>query len=340
MNFALGLDVHKETTAYAIVNGEGHIQRKGEIKTNPKLCLDLVSWLPASAVQIGMEASTYIYPLYDALNDAGYKVKVAHPAKLHRITKSVIKHDDKDAKDIALQLLRNDFPESYMLSKEMRDKREIIRLHLKITQEQTAIKNRIYSLLARHNCRLPCKLESIKSIQMLSDIQLPQDARITLSLLTEQLNKTKSQLKTVNKLIAQFVNGSEEAQKLMKINGIGSFTAATFLIELGDWKRFQSVKQLTAYVGMIPKMSGSAHKMYYGRIRAEGNRKIRYAFGRAAESAIKKENEFKLFYVKLINKGKKRRTAISAVANKLLRTCYGVLHTQQPTYSGSLMERG
>lgn len=340
MNFTLGLDVHKETTAYALINEQGQIQQMGEIKTNPKLCLDLISWIPPQNVLIGMESSTYIYPLYDALNDAGYKVKVAHPAKLHRITQSEIKYDDKDAKDLALQLLRNDFPESYMLSKEMRDKREIIRLRIKITQEQTAVKNRIYALLARHNFRLPCKLESIKSIQMLSDIQLSQEAKITLSLLTEQLNKTKTQLKTVDKLIARFVQANDDAQKLMKINGIGQFSSATFIIELGDWRRFQSVKQLTAYVGMIPKMSGSAHKMYYGRMRPEGNSQIRYAFGRAAEIAIKKDNEFRAFYTKLIHKGKKRRTAISAVANKLLRTCYGVLHTQQPTYSGSLMEGG
>lgn len=331
----LGLDVHKDTTAYALINEHGTVQRQGETRTNPKLCLDLISWIPASELQIGMESSTYIYPLYDAFNDAGYKVKVAHPTKLRRITMSNLKNDPKDAKDIALQLLRNDFPESYMLSKEMRDKREIIRMHIKLTQEQTAIKNRIYSLLARHNCRLPCKLGSIKSVNVLAEIQLPQAAKINLSILTEQFNKTKSCLKAVDKLIAQFVNTNEDAQKLIKIDGIGQFTSATFIIELGDWKRFQSVKQLTAYVGMIPRMSGSAHKMYYGRMRSDGNSQIRYAFGRAAEAAVKKDNEFRAFFSKLIGKGKKRRTAISAVANKLLRTCYGVLHAEQPTYSGS-----
>lgn len=333
--FVLGLDVHKDTTAYALINEHGEVQRQGEIRTIPKLCLGLISWIPMSNLKIGMESSTYIYPLYDAFNDAGYQVKVAHPTKLRRITQSDIKYDGKDAKDIALQLLRNDFPESYILSKEMRDKRETIRMHIKLTQEQTAIKNRIYSLLARHNCRLPCKLESIKSVNMLVDIQLPQEAKITLSILTEQFTKTKSCLKLVDKLIAQFVKANEDAQKLMKINGIGPFTAATYIIELGDWRRFQAVKQLTAYVGMIPRMSGSAHKMYYGRMRPDGNSQIRYAFGRAAEIAIKKDNEFRAFFNKLISKGKKRRTAISAVANKLLRTCYGVLHAEQPTYSGS-----
>jgi len=145
MKFALGLDVHKRTTTYALVNERGEIQQRGETKTNPKLCLELVSWLPTSALQVGMESSTYIYPLYDAFNDAGYDVRVAHPAKLSRITKAAVKHDDKDALDLALQLLRNDFPESYILSKEMRDKREIIRQHIKLTNEKTRTKNRIHS---------------------------------------------------------------------------------------------------------------------------------------------------------------------------------------------------
>ncbi|RLG13908.1 MAG: hypothetical protein DRN71_03980 [Candidatus Nanohalarchaeota archaeon] len=81
MNFTLGLDVHKQTTAYALVTEEGRIQERGEIKTDPKQCLDVISWISKSQLVIGMESTTFICPLYDTLNDAGYKVKVANPVK-------------------------------------------------------------------------------------------------------------------------------------------------------------------------------------------------------------------------------------------------------------------
>lgn len=340
MKFAMGLDVHKEMSVYALVNEQGQIQRRGEIKTSPRLMLELVSWIPKDALVIGMESSTYIYPLYDALNDAGYKVKVAHPAKLHRITQAAVKSDTKDALDLALQLLRNDFPESYMLSKEMRDQRELIRQHLTLTQEQTKVKNRIHSHLARYNYRVPCALGTKKSIQFLDSVELPMNAKITLGVMLSQLKNSRELLAIIDKCIGRFAESNEDAQKIMKQDGVGQFAAATFCLELGDWKRFKSVKQLTAYVGMIPKMSGSANKMYYGRMRSDGNHQIRYAFTRAAEQAIRKPNQFKQYFDMLMSKGKRRRTAISAVANKLLRTSYGILHAEEPEYSGSLVERG
>ena len=340
MNMTLGLDVHKRTTAYALVNERGEVQQRGETKTNPKLCLELVSWLPSSAVQIGMESSTYIYPLYDAFNDAGYRVRVAHPAKLSRITKAEVKHDDKDALDLALQLLRNDFPESYILSKEMRDKRQMIRQHMTLTNEESRIKCRIHSLLAQYDIRVPCQLGTKKSFEFMQAIQLPTNSKLTLEIFTLQLKKAKELLRLIDTQIRHFVANNKEAQAIMRLDGVGEFTAATFLIELGDWKRFKSVKQLTSYAAMIPKMSGSAHKMYYGRMRTDGNQQIRFAFNRAAEQAIRKDNQFKLCFQKLISKGKRRRTAIGAIANKLLRCCYGVLHAEELNNSGSSMERG
>ncbi|MEA1877993.1 MAG: IS110 family transposase [Bacteroidota bacterium] len=335
MNFTLGLDVHKQTTAYALVTEEGRVQERGEIKTDPKQCLDVISWIPKSQLVIGMESTTFIYPLYDALNDAGYKVKVANPVKLHRITKSAVKYDGKDAKDIALQLLRNDFPQSYMLTKEMRDKRELIRQHMTLTQEQTRVKNRIHSHIAKHNYRLAKRLGTKASFEYLKKIELPKYARVTLDLMVDQLQRIKKNLKDIDKVIDDFAHSNEDTKKLLNIDGVGVFTAATFYLELGNWRRFRSAKQLTAYVALIPQMSGSANKMYYGRMRFDGNHNLKYAICRAAEQAIRKDNKYRAFFLRLMKKGKRRRTAICAVGNKLLRSCYGVLRAEDPIYSGS-----
>lgn len=339
MKFALGLDVHKRETTYALVTHEGKIQERGSIKTDPKRCLELIAWIPKDQLIIGMESSTFIYPLYDALNDAGYNVKVANPMKLKRITQSAIKDDDRDALEIALQLLRSDFPESYMLSKEMRDKRELVRQHIRLTKEMVRLKNQIYSHIAKHNFRLRSRLDTLKSYKELKEMPLPKFAKLALDVLVSRLRSIQLQLYKLDGYFYSFVQHNEDAKKLTTIDGIGKFVATTFIVELGDWHRFKSVKDLTAYIGLIPNMKGSAKKMYYGRMRFDGNHQIKYAFNRAAEQAIRKENKFKAHFNKLMSKGKKRRTAISAVANKLVRTCYGVLHNEELAIQ-ALMERG
>lgn len=339
MKFALGLDVHKKETVYALVTDKGKTQERGSIKTDPKKCLELIEWIPKDQVIIGMESSTYIYPLYDILNDAGYTVKVANPMKLKRITQSLIKNDERDALEIALQLLRNDFPESYMLSKEMRDKRELVRQHIRLTQEKTRLKNQIHSHIAKHNFRVKSQMGTIKSFQELENMPLPKFARLTLNVLVSGLKSVQMQLYKLDNYFVSFVKNNIEATKLMTIDGIGKFTATTFIVELGDWHRFKSVQELTAYTGLIPCMKGSAKKMYYGRMRFDGNHQIKYAFNRAAEQAIRKDNKFKTYYNKLISRGKNRRTAIGAVANKLIRTSYGVLHNEELAIQ-ALEERG
>lgn len=339
MEFALGLDMHKRNISYALITKEGRVQHEGEIKTSTNAVLELVEWIPTNKVVIGMEASTYIYPIYDALNDAGYKVKVAHPMKLTRITKAVSKNDKKDALHIAKQLLRDDFPECYMLTNEQRDKRELVRQHLRLIKEQTRVKNQIHAHIAKHNFRLNCKLGTKKSFEFLEQLQIKGFAKVTLNLFVNQLQRIKTALRVIKNELHHEALKNTEMQKLMTLDGIHEYTSAVFLFELGDWHRFKSVSDLVSYVGLIPSMKASGGKTYYGRMRFDGNKHIKYAFSRAAEQAIRKTGKFQDYYNKLIGRGKKRRTAIGAVANKLLRCCYGVLHNEELAVQ-ALLEMG
>jgi len=231
---------------------------------------------------------------------------------------------------IAKQLLTNDFPESYMLSKEMRDKRELVRQYFRLTAEQTRVKNQIHSHLAKHDYHLKSNLGTKQSLKYLESIPLQGYAKITLNLLLNQLQRTMSEIRVLKNELHRESKSNEEMKKLMNITGIGEFSSATFLFELGNWRRFKTVSELTAYIGLIPNMNSSGGKTYHGRMRYDGNHQIKYAMTRAAEQAIRKPGVFQDHYNKLIKKGKKRRTAIGAVANKLVRTCYGVLHNEEP----------
>lgn len=110
---------------------------------------------------------------------------------------------------------------------------------------------------------------------------------------------------------------------------VGQFVSLAFITELAEFKRFGNVKNLSAYVGYVPKMSASGDHRYFGRMRFDGNKTIRYAFNRAVENAVKYKNEFGDYYRRLYPR-KKRRTAIAAVAHKMMRVCYGVLKSGKP----------
>lgn len=334
--YKIGMDVHKASITGAIIDMKGNLHSKCKFKNTIEDMFNFVEGLPPEFTEIGMESGTYIYPLYDALIEKGYKVKVAHAKKLRRITESCNKNDDKDAEHIARQLLVNDFPESFILNKEQRENRELIRMRIKIVQEQTRTKNRIRMFLARFNLKIKSKSPFTNiGIDELKSLTLPKYARRSLDILIRELVFVKKEIKDIDKELEEIADKFPEAKLLRTIPSIGPFSSLTFLVELAEWKRFENVKNLSAYVGMIPKMSGSGNKMYFGRMRFDGNKAIRYAFNRAAEHAVKmKNNEFYEYFKHLYPK-KKRRTAVAAVAHKMLRVCYGVLKSGEPYKTGS-----
>ena len=334
--YKVGMDVHKASITGAIVDIKGNLHAKCKFKNSIGDMFKFVEGLPPDFTEVGMESGTYIYPLYDALVEKGFKVRVAHAKKLRRITQSAAKNDDKDAEDIARQLLVRDFPESFILNKEQRENRELIRMRIKIVQEQTRTKNRIRMFLARFNLKIKSRSPYTKvGITELKELELPTYAKRSLEILIRELLFVKKEIKQIDEQLGQIEETLPEAKLLRTIPSIGQFSALTFLVELAEWKRFENVKNLSAYIGMIPKMSGSANKMYFGRMRFDGNKSIRYAFNRAAENAIKmKRSEFYEYFTRLYPK-KKRRTAVAAVAHKMLRVCYGVLKSREPYKPGS-----
>lgn len=334
--YKVGFDVHKASITGAIVDIKGNLHSKCKFKNTVSDMFNFIEGLPPEMTEIGMESGTYIYPLYDSLVEKGYKVRVAHAKKLRRITESTIKNDDKDAEDIARQLLVRDFPESFILNKEQRENRELIRMRIKIVQEQTRTKNRIRMFLARFQLKVKSSSPFTKTgITELKMLQLPMYARRSLDILIRELLFVKKEIKQIDEQLEIIEEKFPEAKLLRTIPSIGQFSSLTFLVELAEWRRFKNVKNLSAYIGMIPKMSGSANKMYFGRMRFDGNKAIRYAFNRAAEHAIRmRNNEFYEYFTRLYPK-KKRRTAVAAVAHKLLRVCYGVLKSGEPYRSGS-----
>lgn len=340
--YKVGFDVHKRTTTGALVDSKGNLHKKVKFKTSLSDMGKFLEGLPMEMTEIGMESSTHIYPLYDYLTEKGYKVRVAHAKKLRRITHSANKNDDKDAEDIARQLLVNDFPEAFILSREQRENRELIRMRVKLVQEQTRYKNRIKMLMARFQIKLKSKSPYTKQgTKELSCLDLPPYAKKMLDILIRQLQRVMGEIKEANKELTNLEDKfREDVDLLRSIPYVGQFTSLAFLTELAEYRRFENVKELSAYIGYIPKMSSSGDKTYHGRVRFDGNKTIRYAFSRAAEQAIRYDNIFRDYYQRLYPR-KRRRTAIVAVAHKMMRVCYGVLMSRKPfTASGSFKRCG
>lgn len=107
-----------------------------------------------------------------------------------------------------------------------------------------------------------------------------------------------------------------EAVRLMTHPGIGPITALTFVLTLGDPRRFATSRKLTSYLGLIPAEDSSGGRQRLGHITKQGNVLLRSLLVEAAHSAAQREPELGRCYRRLAMR-KNPSIAAVAVARKL-----------------------
>ncbi len=118
---------------------------------------------------------------------------------------------------------------------------------------------------------------------------------------------------------------------LRTIPGVGPLTASMLIAEIGDIKRFPSVKQLTAFAGLDSAVHESGtFKSKKNRISKRGSSYLRTALYQATVAAISKQvhgprnSTLFQFYQQKRNEGKSAKVAIVAASHKLLRIIFGM----------------
>lgn len=147
-------------------------------------------------------------------------------------------------------------------------------------------------------------------------IALLEEQHHRLSELDEQIDGIEKQLKAVAKQ-------NETCRRLLKIPGVGPLIATAAVATMGEASAFKSGREFAAYVGLVPKQTGSGGKVKLLGISKRGDTYLRTLFihgARAASMLVKEPGPW-------ITELKKRRpasVAIVAMANKLARTVWAI----------------
>ncbi|MDH7448420.1 IS110 family transposase [Aquimarina sp. 2201CG14-23] len=124
------------------------------------------------------------------------------------------------------------------------------------------------------------------------------------------------------------VHYKKDYMLLRSISGIGGIVACGILCELGDLRRFTSIKHLASYVGLAPgaNQSGSNYKVM--GITPRAHRLIRSYFVETSWQAIRAVPVMQAYYRKHL--GKNVKSIIIKIARKLLSRTLAVIKTETP----------
>ncbi|EJX0512316.1 IS110 family transposase, partial [Salmonella enterica] len=166
------------------------------------------------------------------------------------------------------------------------------------------------------NRELPAALERMKT-------RLPPYLITVLEDQYNRLSELDSLIDGIEKQLISVARQNETCKRLMEIPGVGPLIATTAAATMGEASAFKSGREFAAYVGLVPKQTGSGGKVRLPGISKRGDTCLRTLFIHGARAAALLAKESGPWITEL----KKRRptsVAIVAMANKLARTVWAI----------------
>jgi transposase len=277
-----------------------------------------------------IETTTNVWDVYDIVEPLVSYVVVAHAGGVRQIAEARVKTDKKDIERLIRLLIADIVPEVWVPPVEVRELRGMISYRNRLVKTSTMIRNRLQSLIHRHNLILPKGMLRDKvwweaqKVGALEKIQIRQELAML-----DEMEKHKGEVD--GELGRQSLGKvwGKQAMRLLQLPGFGVIVTMTVLSAIGDASRFESAKKLVGYSGLGAGVHDSGKEHIEKRITKSGRKELRWAMVEAAWRAIRISPYWKEQYEKYLRRMRKPNQAIVVIARKLLVVVWHVLTKEE-----------
>jgi transposase len=324
MKMSIGFDISKETVDAAFFNGKTmeHIQVENSKKGFSQIW-NRCKGFDSHDLIFTMEATgVYHECCAEYFHDKGSMVSVVNPLIIKRYADMKMlraKTDKVDAKLIA----QYGFSETGFEYKRKSETSLKIKAFLKVIdalqRTRTQNGNRLEAL-RHHAMRMP----EVEAVYCKINREI-----------SEQITHVEKEI-----LLLEKKEFAGELNNLLSIPGVGKRTASAIIGFFERMDDFGSAKQLISFIGInpSPRTSGTSVRGH-GSISKKGNAYLRKLLYLAALSASKHNRSCSDLYFRLVAKGKSKKLALVAVANKLARQIFAVVRYNRgydPNFSATI----
>jgi transposase len=265
----IGLDIAKNVFQVHGVNANGKAVLRKQLKRSQVLAF--FANLPPSLV--GLEACAGVHHWPRELLKLGHNARLISPQFVKPYVKGN-KNDANDAEAICEAVGRPTMRFVPIKSIEQQDIQMLHRVRSGLVKERTALANRIRGLLGEYGLVIVVGLAKLRQQlpEILEDAEngLTLPARQIFAGLYDQLAGLDKQVATYGDKIQALHRSSPVSQALATVPGIGPITATALLASLGDGKAFASARQVSAWLGLVPRQDSSGGKPKSYRPREAG----------------------------------------------------------------------
>jgi transposase len=328
--FYAGVDLHARSLFLSILDREGQERFARNLTAAPPPFLKAVGPFRDGLV-VGCECMHCWYWLADLCHQEKITFALGHAWAMKAVHGSKTKCDRHDAQAIARLLKGGNFPLAYAYPKEKRGLRDLLRGRLRLVRQRAQLYGHVHT--ARRQANLPPVSNDVKykskRAALTADIADPfvrRRVETDLALL-EPLDTTIRRLEAEIEEAAKDYYPTELAV-LQSTPGVGPVLSLTILLEIDTVARFDTRQQFCSYARLCGAVQESAGQRVGTGNKKAGNAWLKWAFSEAAVLSAQKDERIGGLLERLASRLGKPK-ALSALAHKLGRAFYHVLHTKQ-----------
>lgn len=322
---------------------------------------------PKTEFITGYEAGCLGYSLYYDLHHRNIQCIILAPSTMYSSAKhKMVKNDRMDARMIATNLANNTYQSVYVPDQDDIEVKELIRQRRSFKKFSKQAKQQFGSFLLRHNWvynqnggkKSKWTKEHIAWIKALPATGLYQPIIANWLAQLNNYNNIINDLDAQIEAISHTERYEESTHRIECLKGIKTTSAMDIVIETANFERFPNAKAYMSYVGLTSSEHSSGGHTSHGALTKQGNSVIRATLIESAHSLLKgrfgikskqlisrqkgESSEVILYadhaikrlqtkYQNLIESGKAKNVAVSAIARELAGFIWG-LETNHISY--------
>jgi transposase len=280
----VGMDVHAETIAVAVVEGRNAVRSLGTIPNRPEAVRKLIGKLgDAGSLRVCYEAGPTGYVLYWQLTRLGVHCEVIAPSLVPKMAGDRIKTDRRDAEKLARAYRSGDLSPVWVPDAHHESLRDLVRAREAAKQDEIRARHRLSKYLLRNGQRAAegCRAWTAAWWQWVRGLKLPLAEQNIVVL--DHIMEVDHQTQRIERLEGAIDRAVEAApahlkaivDALQSLRGVAKITAITLATEFGTFRRFEQATAVMSYTGLVPSEHSSGARSRRGAITKSGNSHLR-----------------------------------------------------------------
>jgi transposase len=242
------------------------------------------------------------------------------------------KNDAKDALAIAEAAHRPGMHGVPVKSCRQQDMQTLLRIRSGYVASRTALVNQVRGLLAEYGVVMPRGVGRFRQAlpAVLADAEngLTPRVRAAMGIQYQAFLEFCDRIRGADGELREVVAQDPICRRLVRLRGIGPMTAVALYASVGGATQFRNGRQFAAWLGLVPKHTGTGGKVTLGPMSKRGDRALRTLLVHGARSVLtwahRRDDEFSRWALAVAQRRGKHKATV-AIANKTARMVWVAL---------------